>query len=227
MGRATRRNSNGRQGATGGLQGRELRGHFRWRLHELPLPVAQRTVPPASAANVAVSSSASSFRPRPVVLAVGGRSLARLSDPLFHWKSSSPPFSRISLSLPLFLPFVPQKPCSLSGVGPRCSETSYNGVTWPLLSRAPVLRSYPIAYTSPLAEFHPRRRSLPLSAPRARVALCIPPRPDKWRARRTVRTGLSCTSIIQVGVRDAPGAQEVSRLGAQVTRSLTGVNCRR
>lgn len=81
----------------------------------------------------------------------------------------------LSLSLPLFLPFVPQKPCSLSGVGPRCSETSYNGVTWPLLSRAPVLRSYPIAYTSPLAESHPRRRSLPLSAPRARVALCIPP----------------------------------------------------
>lgn len=103
------------------------------------------------------------------------RSLARFSDPLFHWKSSSPPFSHLSLSLPLFLPFVPQKPCSLSGVGPRCSETSYNGVTWPLLSRAPVLRSYPIAYTSPLAESHPRRRSLPLSAPRARVALCIPP----------------------------------------------------
>lgn len=113
MGRATRRNSNGRhgaqrQGATGGLQGRELRGHFRWRLHELPLPVAQRTVPPASAANVAVSSSASSFRPRPVVLAVGGRSLARFSDPLFHWKSSSPPFSHLSLSL--FLSFSPSFP---------------------------------------------------------------------------------------------------------------------
>lgn len=44
-----------------GLQGRELRGHFRWRLHELPLPVAQHTVPLASAASAVVASSF--FRP--------------------------------------------------------------------------------------------------------------------------------------------------------------------
>lgn len=40
------------------------------------------------------------------------------------------------------------------------------------------------------------------------------------------------TSIIQIGaegggVQDTPGVQEVSHLGAQVTRSITGVNCRR
>lgn len=78
------------------MQGRELRGHFRWRLHELPLPVAQRTVPPASAAStVAVSSSTSSFRPP-----IGGRAdglVARFSDPLFHRRSSSPLFHRLFL----------------------------------------------------------------------------------------------------------------------------------
>lgn len=155
------------------MQGRELRGHFRWRLHELPLPVAQRTVPPASAANVAVSSSASSFRPRPVVLAVGGRSLARslarFSDPLFHWKSSSPPFSHLSLSLPLFLPFVPQKPCSLSGVGPRCSETSYNGVTWPLLSRAPGTPVIPYRLYFSLSRVSPPPKVPPSVGSRPRV----------------------------------------------------------
>lgn len=64
---ATRRNSNGKEDAGrgwGGLQERELRGHFRWRLHELPLPVAQRTVPPASTATAAVSSF--SLPPLPV-----------------------------------------------------------------------------------------------------------------------------------------------------------------
>lgn len=113
------------------MQGRELRGHFRWRLHELPLPVAQRTVPPASAANVAVSSSASSFRPRPVVLAVGGRSLARslarFSDPLFHWKSSSPPFSHLSLSLPLFHPL--RSPKTLFAIRRR-TPVQRNFVQW-------------------------------------------------------------------------------------------------
>lgn len=83
----------------------------------------------------------------------------------------------------------------------------------------PVPRSYPITYTSPLAESHPTERpSLPWFTPVCSRCIMHTPRPDKWRARRTVRTGLSCTSIIQVGVRDAPGAQEVSRLGAQVTR---------
>jgi hypothetical protein len=61
-----------------GLQGRELRGHFRWRLHELPLPVVQHTVPPASAAGALVTSSffRARFPLRPV-LATGwfGRSL--------------------------------------------------------------------------------------------------------------------------------------------------------
>lgn len=53
-------------------------------------------------------------------------SLACFSDPLFH---------RRSLSISLFLPRV-RKPRPLSFAGPRCSETSQNGVTWPLLSRA-------------------------------------------------------------------------------------------
>lgn len=116
MGRATRRNSNGRhgaqrQGATGGgLQGRELRGHFRWRLHELPLPVAQRTVPPASAANVAVSSSASSFRPRPVVLAVGGRSLARSLAFLTPFFTGNLPLLPSLIYLPRSLSFSPSFP---------------------------------------------------------------------------------------------------------------------
>lgn len=140
MGRATRRNSSGRVARSrargGGLQGRELRGHFRWRLHELPLPVAQRTVPPASAASVVVvSSSASSFRPRPGGGWLG-RSLARFSDPLFHRRSFSLSLSLVLLTLsPSSL--VLQKLHSLSGAGPRCNETSHNGVTWPLLSRSP------------------------------------------------------------------------------------------
>lgn len=88
----------------------------------------------------------------------------------------------------------------------------------------PVLRSYPIAYTSPLADSRPTEGPLPPLSTSWLTPVCSrcimhTPRPDKWRARRTVLTGLSCTSIIQVGVRDAPGAQEVSRLGAQVTRS--------
>lgn len=142
MGRATRRNSNGRQGGDGGIARERI-------TRSLPVAPARAS---ASGRAAHCPSCFSRQRGRLILRLVlppssrrpgsgwpVARSLARFSDPLFHWKSSSPPFSRLSLSLPLLLPFVPQKPCSLSGVGPRCSETSYNGVTWPLLSRAPVI----------------------------------------------------------------------------------------
>lgn len=68
--------------------------------------------------------------------------LARFSDPLFHQRdppSVLPPSLLVRKSRPL------------SSAGPRCSETSHNGVTWPLLSRAhtpghtlsPILLPYP------------------------------------------------------------------------------------
>jgi len=110
----------GQRGRRMGLQGRELRGHFRWRLHELPLPVVQHTVPPVSAAGALVTSF---FRARSWRLA---SSVARFSD-LFRHRT-------LSLSLSLARCSLARKP-PLSGAGPRCNETSHNGVTWPLLSR--------------------------------------------------------------------------------------------
>ena len=113
--------------------------------------------------------------------------VARFSDPLFHRRPRPPP-SSLSLSLSLLLV---RESRPLSGAGPRCSETSHNGVTWPLLSRAHTPRSYPIAHTSPLPESHPTEANplpLPPFSSTARVALCIPPLPpslspsDKWGA---------------------------------------------
>lgn len=181
MGRATRRNSNGRQGATGGIARERI-------TRSLPVAPARAS---ASGRAAHCPSCFSRQRGRLILRLVlppssrrpgsgwpVARSLARFSDPLFHWKSSSPPFSHLSLSLPLFLPFVPQKLCSLSGVGPRCSETSYNGVTWPLLSRAPGTPVIPYRLYFSLSRVSPPPK-VPslcrLSAPRARVALCIPP----------------------------------------------------
>lgn len=94
--------------------------------------------------------SPSSLASFPLVSGPGGwmaRSLAFLA-PFFTGDLS---FS-LSLTLPLFL-FLPlvRNPRPLFSAGPRCSETSHNGVTWPLLSRAhtpghtlsPILLPYP------------------------------------------------------------------------------------
>jgi len=89
----------------------------------------------------------------------------------------SPEIPTLSLSLSLSLSPPSFKNPVLSGAGPRCSETSHNGVTWPLLSRAHTPRLYPIAYTSPLPESHPTKVNplpLPPFSSVARVALCIP-----------------------------------------------------
>lgn len=170
-----------------GLQGRELRGHFRWRLHELPLPVARHTVPPASAATTLVSSSSSSVPLSLLASGPGGWmawSLAFLT-PLFHRR-------------PLSFASSVREPSLLSGAGPRCSETSHNGVTWPLLSRARTLRSYPIAYTSSLPRVAPSRSQVPPSSVFVLHYACL--LPDKWRARRRDPFGPnSCMYVYNTG----------------------------
>lgn len=172
------------------MQGRELRGHFRWRLHELPLPVARHTVPPASAATMArliLSFFRLPFASRVWSWRLDGL-VARFSDPPF------------SPETPLFRLLV-REPSPLSGAGTRCSETSHNGVTWPLLSRARTLRSYPIAYTSSLPRVAPSRSQVPPSSVFVLHYACL--LPDKWRARqrrdRSDRTRV-CTFIIQGAV---------------------------
>lgn len=86
--------------------------------------------------------------------------------------TESPP----SLPLPFYLTLSSlseNTPSTIRCRTSQCSETSHNGVTWPLLSRAHTPRSYSIAYTSPLPESHPSPSFSFLI--RARVALCIPP----------------------------------------------------
>lgn len=105
------------------------------------------------------------------------RSLAFLT-PFFTGKSSSPPFSHLSLSLPLFHPL--RSPKTLFAIRRR-TPVQRNFVQWRNLAitiarpRTPVIpyRLYfSLSRVSPPAEGPSLRR---LSAPRARVALCIPP----------------------------------------------------
>lgn len=112
--------------------------------------------------------------------------------------------------MPLSPPLVlVRKPRPLSGAGPRCSETSHNGVTWPLLSRSHTPGHTSIAYTSsPLAASHSTEVSslfLPRSA--ARVALCMPPRQINGGCGGPFGPD-SCTSIIQVGAKGCGGVQD-------------------
>ena len=121
----------------GGWTG-ELRGHFRWRLHELPFPLAlrpspslstTRTCPPPPPPFLYIYPSSSSLRPSTCV------SLSSTN------KNPSP-----SLFSFLFFSFL----FFSSHLHPRCgvtklprtadaSKLSHNGVTCPLLSRALVI----------------------------------------------------------------------------------------
>lgn len=110
-------------------------------------------------------------------------SLAFPSTPFFAGGTPFPPSLFPSHSFLLV-----REPRPLSGAGPRCSETSHNGVTWLLLSHAHTPRSYSIAYTS--LESHPTEVN-PLPLPPFSVLHYAYSPPDKWRMRRTVRrTGL-------------------------------------
>lgn len=189
---------------------------FRFRSHSTPSLLLQRSParPSPASPSSALSSRVWSWRLD---------SLVAFLTPFFTGKPLP------SLSFRLFLSFSfllvrESRAGPLSGAGPRCSETSHNGVTWLLLSRAHTPRSYSIAYTSPLPESHPTEVN-PLYLLSHPCSCCIMHTPHQINGGCGGPFGEpdSCTSIIQVGaeggdVQDTPGAQEVSRLGAQVTR---------
>lgn len=205
------------------MQGRELRGHFRWRLHELPLPVAQHTVPPALA-----SAARPSHPPPPSALSSRVWSwrldglVARFSDPLFHRRPRPPLHLFLSLSFLL----VREPPSTI-----RCrTSVQRNFAQWRNLAitiacpYSPVI-PYRLYFSLTGVAPHQSQPS-PSSLFLIRCSCCIMHTPHQINGGCCGPFGGpdSCTSIIQVGaegggVQDTPGAQEVSRLGAQVTCS--------
>lgn len=154
------------------MQGRELRGHFRWRLHELPFPVAQHTVPPASAGRARSSHPPSARFPR--------------SDPGDRWTTGllvlaflTPFFTRdlsrsLSFSRVLYSLLHPPRP--LAGAGPPMQR---NFAQWRNLA---ITIAYPYSmvipyclYFSgsryPIAADHSSCPAVPFVRPR--VALCM------------------------------------------------------
>jgi len=117
--------------------------------------------------------------------------------------------------IPLSPLVLVRKPRPLSGAGPRCSETSHNGVTWPLLSHSHTPGHTSIAYTSsPPAESHPTEvSSLFLPRSPTRVALCMPSRQINGGCCGPFGPD-SCTSMYNTnrhrGLRRCPGCSRTS-----------------